>query len=164
MDTKQIQENKKEKSNSQKNGGPYTEKEKLERQNKVYHLHFEKGYSALKIAEELGVNRNTINSDIKEWYLELADELPVHEVGSLLLSQLHAFRAQKARLVEGLEKQTDTKSKMSYEKLVCDIDWKIGQLVVKLIVARSTNAAINIKKSLTDEKNGKLPMWAHMNN
>lgn len=162
MDSKQILENQKEKQDGPKKGGPYTEKQKLERQNKVYHLHFEKGYSALKISEELGVNRNTISSDIKECYLQLADELPEYEVGSLLLSQLHALRAQKARLVDGLEKQTDHKSKLSYEKLVCDIDWKIGQLVVKLMVAKSTVATCEIKKSLTNEKNGNLPFWYMM--
>jgi hypothetical protein len=76
MDSKQILESPQEKSSSAKKGGPYTEQQKLERQNKVYHLHFEKGYSAVRLAEELGVHRNTINSDIKELYLHLADELP----------------------------------------------------------------------------------------
>ena len=157
MDSKQILESSQEKQDSAKKGGPYTEQQKLERQNKIYHLHFEKGYSALKIAEELGVNRNTINSDIKECYLQLADELPENEVASLLLSQLHTLRTQKARLVDGLEKLSDNKSKILYEKLICDIDWKIGQLLVKLMIAKYPAKTVYIKKSLTDEKNGKLP-------
>ena len=109
------------------------------------------------IIEELGVNRNTINSDIKECYLQLADELPENEVASLLLSQLHTLRAQKARLVDGLEKLSDNKSKILYEKLICDIDWKIGQLLVKLMIAKYIAKTVYIKQSLTDEKNGKLP-------
>jgi predicted DNA-binding protein YlxM (UPF0122 family) len=157
MDSKQILESPQEKPSSAKKGGPYTEQQKLERQNKVYHLHFEKGYSAVRIAEELGVNRNTINSDIKEWYLQLADELPEHEVASLLLSQLHALRAQKARLVDSLEKLTDQKNRIPYEKLICDIDWKISQLVVKLMIAKYPASTVYIKQKLTNEKNGKLP-------
>ena len=48
-----------------RNGGPYTKKEQEQRRSKVYNLHFEKGHSAVKIAETINVNRNTINDDIK---------------------------------------------------------------------------------------------------
>ena len=48
-----------------KNGGPYTKPEQEERRSKVYELYFEKGCSARKIAKELGVHRNTIDSDIR---------------------------------------------------------------------------------------------------
>jgi predicted DNA-binding protein YlxM (UPF0122 family) len=154
MDSTQILENPKEKPDNTKKGGPYSEPQKLERQNKVYHLYFEKGYSALKIAEELGVNRNTISSDIKECYLQLADELPYNEVASLLLSQLHALKAQKARLVDILETITDQKNRVYYEKIVLDIDWKISQLVVKLMIAKYPAKSINIKKRITEEQNG----------
>lgn len=47
-----------------KNGGPYTKPEQEERRNKVYELYFEKGYSARKIAKELDVHRNAIDSSI----------------------------------------------------------------------------------------------------
>ena len=156
--TKQILENPKEQSTSAKKGGPYTEQQKLERQNKVYHLHFEKGYSAMRIADELCVNRNTINSDIKGWYFQLADELPENEVAALFFSQLRALKYQKARLVDKLEKQNEPKIQLQYEKLISDIDYRIGQMVVKLMKTNlGADASIYIKKRLTNEREGKLP-------
>ncbi len=149
MDSKQILE--KEKS-SQKKGGPYTEAQKQERQKIVYHLYFERGYSALRIAGKLGVNRNTINSDIKQILIEQADALPENEVASLMLGQFSALRAQKARLVDHLVIPLDQKNRLSYEKLICDIDWKIAQLVGRLMTARHSSKTLEIKKRLAEEK------------
>ena len=56
---------KQERVQNEKDGGPYTKDERTKRQNEVARLHFEYGYSAVKIAEMMKVNRNTINSDIK---------------------------------------------------------------------------------------------------
>ena len=117
--TKQILEHTQEKTTNAKKGGPYTKQEKLNRHNQVYQLYFEKDYSAVRIAEELGVNRNAINSDIKTLYLQFADELPEHEMGALFLSQLHAFKDQKARLVEKLEKQTEPKIQLQFDQIKC---------------------------------------------
>ncbi len=46
-------------SEPEKKGGPYTKQEKEDRQIEVNKLHFEYGYSAVKIAEMLNVNRKT---------------------------------------------------------------------------------------------------------
>ena len=141
------------KANNQKKGGPYTEQEKLERRNKVYHLHFENDYSAVRIAEELGVNRNTINSDIKELYIQFADELPNHEAAGLFLSQIHAFKFQKARLLEKLEKLTEPKIQVQLEKLISDIDYRIGQIVVKLMPGKyGVQTTIRVKERLGQER------------
>ena len=51
--------------NCSKTSSPYTKNEQDERRNKVYSMYFEKGFSAIKIAIELKVNRNTINQDVK---------------------------------------------------------------------------------------------------
>jgi len=58
-----------------KKGGPYTKKEQDDRRQEVFKLHFEKGYSAMKISEVLNMNRNTINEDIRHWYSELAPQV-----------------------------------------------------------------------------------------
>ena len=58
----------------EKKGGPYTKNEKMKRQNEVYRLHFELGYSAVKISDMMKINRNTINSDINYWYSSLSKE------------------------------------------------------------------------------------------
>jgi len=43
----------------QKSGGPYSKDEREKRQNEVFRLHFEFGYSAVKIADLMKINRNT---------------------------------------------------------------------------------------------------------
>ena len=48
-----------------KKGGRYTKKEQEERRLQVYQFHFEENKSAVEISEELNVNRNTVNDDIK---------------------------------------------------------------------------------------------------
>ena len=58
-----------------KKGGPYTKQEQEKRRKQVYELHFEKGSSAVSIANELDVNRNTINEDIKFWQMQIASQL-----------------------------------------------------------------------------------------
>ena len=55
-----------------KAGGPYTKKEQEQRRNQVYDMHFEKGYSAVRIAESIKINRNTVNEDIKYWYAQIS--------------------------------------------------------------------------------------------
>ena len=58
-----------------RNVGPYTKKEQEQRRSKVYNLHFEKGQSAVRIAETIKVNRNTVNEDIKYWYSQIVSDL-----------------------------------------------------------------------------------------
>ena len=108
-----------------KNGGPYTKKEQEQRRNEVYVLHFEKGYSAIRIAEMLGVNRNTINEDIKYLYAQAVEELPKH-TSILLLKQIQRLEYQRNRLLNELEKQTEFKEKIMIEKLLFGVDEKIA--------------------------------------
>lgn len=100
-----------------KKGGPYTKKEQDDRRQEVFKLHFEKGYSAIKISEMLNVNRNTINEDIRYWYSELASELN-HDVTTWAIEQYHNFESQKNRLVEHLEKEESIQYKIALEKLI----------------------------------------------
>jgi hypothetical protein len=58
-----------------KKGGRYTKREQEERKLQVYHLHFEQNKPAVKIAELLNVNRNTVNDDIIYWHQQLASEM-----------------------------------------------------------------------------------------
>src|SRR5579883_2877159 len=69
VETEFIEENKKQVYRARsKNGGPYSKLERDKRQEEVYKLHFEYGYSARKISELMKINRNTINGDIDYWY------------------------------------------------------------------------------------------------
>ena len=62
-----------------KKGGRYTKKEQEERKIEVYHLHFEENKSAVKFAELLNVNRNTINEDIQYCHKQLANEFKAQD-------------------------------------------------------------------------------------
>jgi len=116
----------------EKKGGPYTKYDQNERKNKVYNLHFEKGYSAIKIAERLHVNRNTINEDIKYWYAKVSEELP-NSSSSLLLKQIQRLEAQQARLLEELEKCTEFKDKVILERLLFAINSRIASHASKIV-------------------------------
>lgn len=117
---------------SKKKGGPYTKAEQEKRRIKVYELYFEKGYSATKIAEELGVNRNTINDDIKSWYGEMAAQIGVNNVGTILLKQIERLEIQRRRLVEQIEGLTNFEKKITVEKMIFDIDNKIAGFAAKM--------------------------------
>lgn len=128
-----------------KKGGPYTKKEQDSRRQEVFRLHFEKGYSAVKISEMLNVNRNTINEDIRYWYSQLAQEFSSYDVISWTLEQFHRLESQRNRLVEELEKQQDIRYKLAIEKLIFQIDNKLSQFVSKII--SSNIAGENIKNN-----------------
>ena len=120
-------------ANDEKKGGPYTKQEQEQRRTKVYELHFEKGHSALKIAEMLDVNRNTINSDIKYWYAHMASQISGENVVGMLLKQIERLEIQRKRLLDEIEKQKDFPSKITLEKMVFEIDNKIAGFVSKMV-------------------------------
>jgi len=118
-------------SEPEKKGGPYTKKEKEDRQTEVNELHFEYGYSAVKIAEMLNVNRNTINEDIKHLYSNLGKEWKEHNLESWLLKQIRRLESQRSRLREGLDDLQDPQVKLNLEKKIFELDNKIIQIVTK---------------------------------
>ena len=120
-------------TSEEKRGGPYTKQEQEQRRAKVYELHFEKGHSALKIAEMLGVNRNTISTDIKYWYGQLASQISGENVVGMLLKQHERLELQRKRLLDEIEKQIEFLPKVTLEKMVLDIDNKIANFVSKMV-------------------------------
>ena len=115
----------------EKKGGPYTRNEKMKRQNKVYRLHFERGYSAVKISEMMKINRNTINSDISHWYTSLSEEWDSYDIESWYMKQIHRLESQRIRLFIELDKVENTSVRLSIEKMILDIDMKIMNFVSK---------------------------------
>ena len=133
----------------EKKGGPYTKHEQKERRKKVYNLHFEKCYSAIKIAEMLHVNRNTINEDIKYGYASLSEDLPDNSP-SLLLKQIQRLETQQARLLEELEKSTDFKSKVIIEKLLFAVNSK-SALYTSKIAFHSYDVLYKLRNDVNNE-------------
>ena len=116
---------------AQKQGGPYTKNEQDERRNKVYNMYFEKGFSAIKIAMELKVNRNTINQDVKFLRSELTQKDQI-KPAIWLLEQKEHLEQQKDRLIELLEITKNFEQRLRVEKIILDIEGKITNLVIKI--------------------------------
>ena len=116
---------------AQKQGGPYTKNEQDDRRNKVYNMYFEKGFSAIKIAHELKVNRNTINQDVKFLRSELTQKDQI-KPAIWVLEQKEHLEQQKDRLLELLETTKDFEQRLRVEKIILDIEGKITNLVIKI--------------------------------
>lgn len=108
-----------------KKGGPYTKDEKIKRQNEVYRLHFDYGYSARKIAELMKMSRSTVNSDLDYWYskiLQNGDVLYPEAAAKITLERLDI---QRSRLREQLDKASSLQEKLAIERMMYEIDSKI---------------------------------------
>jgi len=113
----------------EKKGGPYSKDEREKRQAEVSRLHFEFGYSALKISDLMKINRNTINADIKYLYSNIKDELKQNSE-DFILRQIGRLEAQRTRIIEKInENKIDD---IRHDKLLLDIDAKINTLVLRI--------------------------------
>ena len=108
----------------EKRGGPYTKPQQEKRREQVYQMYFEKGFSAVSIARELGVNRNTVNEDIKELSKQFGEEMNQHSVRDLLTRQMQRIELQRERLMMQLE-NAEGNERIRIEKMLLDIEMKI---------------------------------------
>jgi len=120
--------------------GPYSKQELEKRRNEVYRLHFEYGYSARKIAELMSINRNTINGDINHWYSKV-EKSNDGQVESAIFTILERLDIQRSRIREYLDKTTDISEKITIEKMILDLDYKIIQINQK--TSESTKRIMN---------------------
>jgi len=139
-------------------GGPYTEKERLERRDKVFKLHFEQGYSASKIAQITKVNRNTINHDINFGYSLFAKEWEKGDVNAWLMKQIYRFEIHRIKLLEEREKQQTLKERLLVDKIIFDIDAKITQIYLNLKTKLETINAVIDDETNKILKNSKLDL------
>lgn len=116
-----------------KNGGPYTKLDQERRRLIVRKYHFERGFSAVKISEMIGVNRNTVNDDIKYIYSQIAEELGEHTVDTWALMQYQRMEAQRQRLLILLEDQSNTQGATTVEKMLSELDKEINQFISPII-------------------------------
>lgn len=114
-----------------KKGGPYTILEQLERKMQVFHLHYEEKKSALKIAEFLNVNRNTVNDDIKFWYRQLDVEPNGIDITAKMIDQVHRMERQRNRLEDYLEKSQTFEEIIKLEKQISEADIRLIQFFSK---------------------------------
>ncbi len=114
-----------------KKGGPYSKKDRDSRIDEVCRLHFEYGYSAKKISKLMKVNRNTINSDIKQLFLTLETNWEKTSAVSLLQSHVASVLAQKTRLREELDNAEKISEKLAIEKIILQVESKINQFQLR---------------------------------
>jgi len=117
----------------QKSSAPYSRKDRFTRRQEVYRLHFELGYAAVKIAELMKVNRNTINGDIRYWYSKLAKDWNGYDIHGWTAKQLNRLESQRSRLREDLENQKKLEDKISVERLILDIDDRIAKIMINMV-------------------------------
>ncbi len=105
---------------------PFTRIQRKERRDEVYKLHFEHGMPATKISELMKVDRNTINNDLKILYRKaLKDHNSNLTYDEVIEKHLLRLEAQRDRLGLYLCDTNDINSKITIERLIADIDFKI---------------------------------------
>ena len=106
------------------------EKRRLE----VYKLHFENGMPATRIAQLMNVDRNTINKDLKFLYRQALNDYYLDEMSldDILDKQLVRLEAQRDRLGLYLSDAKDVTNKVTIERLIADIDFRILTAVEKI--------------------------------
>jgi len=133
-----------------KNGGPYSKRDQDKRRGQVHTLHFEKGYSAVRIAQTLGVNRNTVNEDIKYWYSSIKEDVKQENDG-YILRQVGRLESQRSRIVEKIteDKANDA---IKYEKMLLDMDVRINNLLMRI----NDSAMHQVTKDTAIQEEGKI--------
>lgn len=110
---------------TKRKGGPYSKEERIKRQNEVYRLHFEYGYTARKIAELMKISRNTVNSDIDILYSQVMEKADVLDPTYIMAINLERLEVQRSRIRELIDKADSIQQKLALERLIYEIDSKI---------------------------------------
>ena len=113
---------------------PSTSTERKKRRMEVYKLHFEHGMPATKISDLMQVNRNTINNDLKFLYRQaLNDYNPDNmTLDDILEKQLIRLETQRDRLGIYLSDAKDVTNKVTIERLIANIDFRVLTVVEKI--------------------------------
>jgi hypothetical protein len=132
-----IEENKKINTNLVKHRhkfAPFTRAQRRKRRTEVYRLHFEKGIPAIRIADMMNVDRNTINNDLKILYNKILNDYNPDKLSleDILEKQLVRLETQRDRLGLYLCDAKDINSKVAIERLIADIDFKLIGVIERI--------------------------------
>jgi hypothetical protein len=112
---------------------PFTRIQRKERRDEVYRLHFDNGMPATRIAELIKVDRNTINNDLKILYKKaMKDYNSDMSFDDIIEKQLLRLETQRDRLLLDLCDVKDINTKITIERLIADIDFKVIGLMERL--------------------------------
>lgn len=113
---------------------PYTQAERKKRRKEVYTLHFEHGMPAARIAQLMNVDRNTVGNDLKFLYRQALSDYSIDDMSldDILEKQLVRLEAQRDRLGLYLSDVEDVTTKVTIERLIADIDFRILAAIEKI--------------------------------
>jgi len=135
---------------------PFTRAQRKERRDEVYKLHFEFGIPATRIAEMMKVDRNTINNDLKILYKKAIREYnPDLTLDDIIEKQLLRLETQRDRLGLYLCDAKDINSKLSIERLITDIDFKVIGVIEKMDqnIVQHWNAVMEQVNKIAEREN-----------
>lgn len=113
---------------------PYTKAQRKMRRLEVYKLHFEHGMPATRISDMMKVDRNTINNDLKFLYRHALSDYNLDDMSleDIIEKQLVRLEAQRDRLGAYLTDAKDVTNKVTIERLIADIDFRVLTAVEKI--------------------------------
>jgi len=112
---------------------PFTRADRRERRDQVYKLHFEHGMPATRIAILMKVDRNTINNDLKILYNKAGrDYNSDMSFDDIIEKQLLRLETQRDRLGIYLCDTNNINSKITIERMIADIDFKVIGVMERL--------------------------------
>lgn len=136
---------------------PFTKAERKKRRIEVYKLHFEHGMPATKISELMKVDRNTINNDLKLLYHQALSDYNLDDMSldDILEKQLVRLETQRDRLGAYLNEAKDVTNKVTVERLIADIDFRVLTSVEKINhnTVRFWDEIINGLNKVAENKN-----------
>ena len=117
---------------NKRKGGRYTQEERDRRREAVYRMHFVEKQVANQIAARLGVNRHTVNADIKWLHQRLLERYHADDPNSMISMQMVALEERRDRLAGSLEQCSNMHEKLQVEKLLHKVDLEINGLLSKV--------------------------------
>lgn len=113
---------------------PYTHAERKKRRREVYNLHFEHGMPAIRIAQLMNVDRNTVANDLKFLYRQALSDYSIDDMSldEIIEKQLVRLETQRDRLGLYLSDAEDVTTKVTVERLIADIDFRVLSAIEKI--------------------------------
>ena len=110
---------------------PWSKGQRRKRRQEVFRLHFEQGYSAVKIAELMKVDRNTINTDIRIIYEKMSKDIEGDAWNGYFTKAIVRLETQRTRLLSYLSEAKELETKLAIERQLADMDIRLAAMVQK---------------------------------
>lgn len=116
---------------TRKNGGPYSRGQRRKRRQEVFRLHYLEGIPAIRIADLMKVNKNTITDDIRWLQTRMLKEIEGEDWDGYFTKQIVRLELQRTRLLSYLSEAKDLSTKLVVERQLADLDLRLASLMEK---------------------------------